>query len=246
MIGFVRGDANYPVVEQFLEPNQVAQYTKMTLAKAFALYFKQNWLPILFNQVHTIEKGDEIVYCRDVLVFTPTSKIILSICRELDYIIKSRKIPVFSVVKGVSFSNVQEWRNANRNKDRILIVCYGRDFSAAANVLLLNSMEQDPECRKNEVKIILSTPVIETGKTIDTLSLCIDIGLEQTTSANPFIEHYLTQNDLVLTYVSKNQTTQRLGRVGRKTAGTFVHFYAEDIYERDFQEKEINTYINNK
>ena len=244
--GYVHGEANYPVSEIFLTQTHVNQYKTMSLAKALGVYFKQEWLTAIFNKYHRLQVGDETIFCRDVLVFIPTSRIILAVARELEHLFsKHSSAPVFSVVKGVRFENVQEWRNKNKHRERVLIICYGRDFSTAANTLLLNSLEQDQECRQNEIKIILSTPVIETGKTIDTLSLCIDVGLEQTTSSNPFIDHYLTPDDLVLTYVSKNQTTQRLGRVGRRTTGTFVHFYTKQDYETQFQEKEINTYINN-
>ena len=244
MCGYVRGEANFPVTEIFLTQSHVNRYKTLPLAQALAMYFSDEWLQILFNKTHVLELENETVYCRDVLIFLPTSRLILMVERALEALFRKNEIPVYGTVKGTTIRDVQKWRSQNVNKERVLIVCYGRDFSSAANILLLNSMEQDPECRTNEIKIILSTPIIETGKTIDTLSLCIDVGLEQTTSANPMMDHFLTQNDLVLTYVSKNQTIQRLGRVGRKTTGTFVHFYAEDVYESEFEETEINTYIN--
>lgn len=244
MCGYVRGEANFHVTELFLTQSHVKEYKSMHLAQAIASYFRDEWSNILFNKTHVLTLNDETIYCRDVLIFLPTSRLILMVERALESIFQQKNIPVYGTVKGTSMRDVQKWRALNTNKERVLIVCYGRDFSSAANILLLNSLEQDPECRTNEVKIILSTPIIETGKTIDTLSLCIDVGLEQTTSANPMMDHFLTQNDLVLTYVSKNQTVQRLGRVGRKTTGTFVHFYAEDVYKSEFEETEINTYIN--
>jgi HrpA-like RNA helicase len=77
-------------------------------------------------------------------------------------------------------------------------------------------------------RIIISTPVAETGVTIDTLKYCIDTGLVTSVEFNP---DYGTQ--LILKKpVTKGMAMQRRGRVGRKSPGVWYACYTKECFDK--------------
>lgn len=77
-------------------------------------------------------------------------------------------------------------------------------------------------------RIIISTPVAETGVTIDTLKYCIDTGLVTSVEFNP---DYGTR--LILKKpVTKGMAMQRRGRVGRKSPGVWYPCYTKESFEK--------------
>lgn len=77
-------------------------------------------------------------------------------------------------------------------------------------------------------RIIISTPVAETGVTIDTLKYCIDTGLVTSVEFNP---DYGTS--LILKKpVTKGMAMQRRGRVGRKSPGVWYACYTKDSFDK--------------
>ena len=249
MIGDVQGVPNFPVEEEFVKSSELRKLNKQEQAgtsgfELLAEYFISHYLERLFMSKSTIKIGDEVVRCRDALLFVPLFSAITLIG---EYIQKhvSKKHLIFVVKKDCQMSEVVKWRNNNRNKTRLLFIGYGRNYAQASDELLSTAFEQDPEARKNEIKIICSTSVIETGKTISTLYLCLNMGIETMSIYNPL--SYNPCNPLqYLKQVpnNKNQTIQRKGRVGRECPGLFVHFYSQTCYDK-FRTIDVAETINN-
>ena len=95
------------------------------------------------------------------------------------------------------------------------------------------SIDPDPESRLNEVKIILSTSIIEAGKTLSNLGLCIDLGIQTASIYNP-LKFNINEKMYTLKQVpiNLNQMVQRLGRIGRESPGIFVHFYSKTVVDK--------------
>ena len=77
-------------------------------------------------------------------------------------------------------------------------------------------------------RIIVSTPVAETGVTIETLKYCIDTGLVTSVEFNP---DYGTKL-LLAKPVTRGMATQRRGRVGRKSPGNWYACYTKETYDK--------------
>lgn len=229
MIGYVAGDSNHAVKSLFIQDNEMIKYISeerqgKNCYKIMAEYYKNNFINI---------DGD-------VLFFLP----VVSGMRMLAYFIKELiQFPSFIVEKDTKFDSVVQWRNETRNKKRCIIICFARDLSEAGDILLSFPVEPDQEALKFEKKIIISTPVLETGKTISTLTLCIDMGLNTTTVFNPLTFKQLGIENIKQIPENKSQAIQRQGRVGREIPGTFVHFYTENCYN-EFLDNDMPATIN--
>ncbi len=219
MIGYVEGASNHKVDLHYIPDDKMLAYTqKENNSIAFDIigkYYFNNYYPM---------KGD-------VLIFSPKTKLIDACASVLEKIITEEKIPVFNITKGLLFSDVNKWRNGHRNKERILIIQFARDLSPAATELLQYPVDPDAEALEHEKKIIISTPVLETGKTISTLTLCIDTGTALGTYYNPLSTDFFG-NNLKLLPVNKSGAIQRMGRIGREQPGTCLRFYTENNYKK--------------
>lgn len=77
-------------------------------------------------------------------------------------------------------------------------------------------------------RIIVATPIAETGVTIDTLKYCIDTGFYTSVQFNPdFAVKTIIPKD-----VTQGMATQRKGRVGRKSPGYWYPCYTEDTFNK--------------
>lgn len=76
-------------------------------------------------------------------------------------------------------------------------------------------------------RIIVSTPVAETGVTIETLKYCIDTGVVTAVDFNPDFG----ARTLLKKNVTQGMAMQRRGRVGRKSPGQWFPCYTEDTYK---------------
>ena len=265
MIGDVQGSPNFPVVEKFLTSSELSKLNKKEESMInkqmkndkksgnkslndsgfllFAQYFIDNYAKELWKSKSTIKVNNEIINCRDALLFVPLFSAIELIGSYLEKNLKGK--PFFKIGVGCRFNEVEKWRNKNRNSKRILYVGYGRNYSTASDEILATSLEKDKEARENEVKIICSTSVIETGKTISTLYLVLNMGIETMSIYNPLAYQpvnsvqYLRQVP-----INKNQAIQRKGRVGRECPGIFVHFYSQKAYDK-FRTIDIAETVNN-
>ena len=248
VIGDVQGVPNFPVEENFLSSEELKEFNKKEQNGAvgfelFAQYFVDKWLSKLFESKSTINVNNEEIACRDALLFVPLFSAISLIGDYLES--KVKNVEFFKVGKDCAFKEVEAWRNKNRGKKRVLYVGYGRNYSQASDYLLETALERDEEARKNEAKIICSTSVIETGKTISTLYLCMNMGIETMSLYNPLT--YKAANSiqyLKQVPINKNQAIQRKGRVGRECPGVFVHFYSKKAFEQ-FRNNDIAETINN-
>ena len=251
MIGDVQGSSNYPVTEKFLTSAELKKFNKsedkgVNGFELFAKYFVENCIKEAWKSKSTIKLDRETVACRDCLLFVPLFSAIGFIGDYLEKAIKGK--PFFKVGTGCQFSEVAKWRKANKNKKRILYVGYGRNYAPASDELLAGAIEPDKEARENELKIICSTSVIETGKTIATLYLVLNLGIETMSLYNPLA--YVPNNGLQYLRqvpINKNQAIQRKGRVGRECPGVFIHFYTKSAYEKlrtnDIAETVNNSYL---
>lgn len=77
-------------------------------------------------------------------------------------------------------------------------------------------------------KVIVATPIAETGITIESLKYCIDTGWVLSPEFNPDFgtEILLNKN------VTKNMAEQRKGRVGRLAQGEWYPCYTEETFEK--------------
>ena len=251
MIADVQGTSNYPVVEKFLTGNELKALNSKEEKGAngfelFAKYFVDNCLDDAWKSKSKIKVDNEDVVCRDCLLFVPLFSAIGFIGEYIEGAVKGK--PFFRISPGCQMSEVEKWRNANKNKKRILYVGYGRNYAPASDELLAGAIEPDKEARENELKVICSTSVIETGKTIATLYLVLNLGIETMSIYNPL--SYIPNNGLQYLRqvpINKNQAIQRKGRVGRECPGVFIHFYTKTAYEKlrtnDIAETVNNSYL---
>lgn len=250
MIGLVAGSSNFSVNEQFLTNEQLSTYNnrernegRNSCFKIVAEHFYNNYYRSLDSSTSYVkaQNGDKI-QCRDVLFFVPLVAGIDFIGLTLRNLIKDR--PIFLIQKGTETSEVTQWRNQNKGKKRVLYIGFARGYSPAADDLLSKPMETDIDSLHNEIRIVAATPVIETGKTITTLYLCVDMGLATLSVNNP-LSYNINNSILYLKQVptNMNQAIQRLGRVGREAPGVFLHFYTKDVMSH-FQPSDTAETIN--
>ena len=75
-------------------------------------------------------------------------------------------------------------------------------------------------------RIIIATPIAETGVTIETLKYCIDTGFLTEVVFNPDFD----TKTLIIKNVTRGMAIQRKGRVGRKSDGFWYPCYTEDAF----------------
>ena len=240
VIGNVAGSSNHPVNEQFLTDQEIATYNEREKKEGrgscytmMAYHFYKNYFKELDKSTSFVKGPDNMqVQCRDVLFFVPLMFGIECIGKILKALI-SKECPYFQIINGTTYQQVLEWRTQNKGRKRVLFIGFGRGYSPASDELLSKPIETDPDSLKNEIRIIAATPVIETGKTVVTLNLCIDMGLSTQSIYNPLT--YDPTN--ALQYLKQiptnmNQSIQRLGRVGREAPGNYLHFYSKNIMNK--------------
>jgi HrpA-like RNA helicase len=232
----VKGALNHPVEKIFINEQLYRSYIEREkrgqhFGELIGEYFMNNFYDKLDNSKSFIkaklERSDDI-QCRDVLIFLPLA---MAIDKCGSYIEKRiTNVPKLFVKMGMDYSAVEEWRKTYADQKRVLIIGFGRNYSTAADQLLSIPMDSENNV-KYETKIIISTPIIESGKTISTVSLCIDSGLNTSTFYIP-LTYDFNKFYINTVAINRNQLTQRVGRVGRETEGTFIHFYTESIMNK--------------
>jgi HrpA-like RNA helicase len=75
-------------------------------------------------------------------------------------------------------------------------------------------------------RIIVATPIAETGVTVDTLKYCIDTGFLTSVQFNPDF----AVKTMAVKNVTQGMATQRKGRVGRKSPGKWYPCYTEKTF----------------
>lgn len=229
VLSTVKGVPNFPIKEIIISDeliHKLNEYNNLyfTLSKNFydTIY------PTLDKSESYVEIMNKKIQCRDVLIFVPGIKAITAVCEWLNKLIKDK--PIIYVSQELKKQDLINWRHENKNKKRVLIMGYSASYSQLSLDLLSKPYEDDFDVLENETKIIVSTSVIETGKTIQTLYICIDTGIFVKTIYNPLIYEPNT-NFLIQLPINQSQRTQRKGRVGRKAPGIFIQYYSSNVYE---------------
>ena len=226
MCGIVSGDPNFPVDEIYLSKDEVVKYNEFEKSKndvktSFIIvgqYFLQTFYKDMLKDDNK---------SRDALIFVPGKVGIDTLGMTIKNAIMD--LPVFFINEGCTTKRLMEWRSQYRNRKRILIIGFSSGYAEASDGILSNSEDTDAEALQNEIKIIIATTALETGKTLYRLKYVIDMGL-QTTPVNVPLSYDVRQtlNYFRLIPENKNQMIQRKGRVGRVAAGKVVHFYTKE------------------
>lgn len=228
-IGIVSGDPNFPVDEYYLSTGDTAKYNAIEKAKnnittSFVIlgqYFCQQLYPKMMKD------SDK---SRDTLIFVPGAVGIKSVGDTVAGSIND--IPVYFIEKDSTIKSLMDWRGHNRGKKRLLIVGFASGYSEASDSILSTSEDTDEEALNNEMKLIVATTALETGKTLYRLKYVIDMGL-QTTPVNVPLSYDTSKTMMYFRQIpeNKNQMIQRKGRVGRVASGIAIHFYPKEVEE---------------
>lgn len=242
MIAEVSGTPNFPIEKHYMKQPDMNNLYRMETeliktnkllrrcagASLLSKYILKNFIDRLRNSESYITKNGEKIQCRDMLIFVATSAEIEIMVKLLSSGIEhDLNIPSLGISKGCQLSVLNDFRKKNFNKERFIIVGYARGFSEAADDVVALPMSNDKDVLINETKIIISTPILDTGKTFSTLYYCIDMGVQTTTVFNP-LKHTVKSNSIKQIPINLSQLTQRIGRVGREGNGIFWHFYSEE------------------
>lgn len=214
MIGYVKGKRNKDVTHYFVDVNEFLDLNKLDFTKKFS-----EWLVKTPLQIPIVNEE-----CKDILIFLPLTSYFKQIGTNLERLIPNS----FFLSNETSEKELNSWRKSN--KKQTLIIGYSSGYSNLSNEILKFTADSDKERRKNERKIILSTPVIETGKTIASLFIVVDLGLQFTQRVKPL--NYDPNKFYGITIpISKSNVIQRLGRVGREFEGVSYSFYTKNTYD---------------
>lgn len=214
MIGYVKGKRNKDVTHYFVDVNEFLDLNKLDFTKKFS-----EWLVKTPLQIPIVNEE-----CKDILIFLPLTSYFKPIGTNLERLIPNS----FFLSNETNEKDLNSWRKSN--KKQTLIIGYSSGYSNLSNEILKFTADSDKERRKNERKIILSTPVIETGKTIASLFIVVDIGLQFTQRVKPL--NYDPNKFYGITIpISKSNVIQRLGRVGREFEGVSYSFYTKNTYD---------------
>ena len=196
---------------------------------ATARFFMKRFYEGLYDSTSYVNIKGKEYQCRDALIFVPSMKGINSISSTLMEMIADR--PKFNISQFTLQKELDEWRRSNKGHQRILVVGYGASYSNLSLNILATPYENEEDVLEFETKIIVSTSVIETGKTFSTLKICVDLGLHKTTIYSPLTWKF--EIDKRLGYLktipaNRSQIIQRRGRVGRMSPGTFMMMYSDE------------------
>lgn len=215
MIGYVSGLRNYPVIETFLKEDiKEKDFVDWVLTEGINESLKSTY------EVNGI-------VARDILIFVASGNFHkkFDTHKKIDYPIYKTSMNVDDV------KSVIKWRDENRNKIRILIIPYSRICKGFGSYILSNTIDKDEEAQKYEIKIFISTNVVETGKTFNTWYQVYDCGLRYIKAVNPLL-YNPKYNNIILSPIDKNSSIQRCGRVGRKTNGIAHRVFTREVYEK--------------
>lgn len=246
LIGYVKGKPNHHVEELWLTNEELNKYIEEEKSdnsyNVIANYFYNNWYKELNKSTSYITVNDKQIQCKDVLIFVPQLLGVNIILNRLKELIKN--IPVYIIDNKTT---EEELINIRKSENKyILLIGFARGYSYVSTSIIEASINMyDKGVLDRETKIIISTPIIETGKTLSTLYLCIDMGVQTISVYNPLVSNINKPlYCLKQVPINKNQMIQRLGRVGRETEGKYIHFYTKDIFNK-FDKYDAPETINN-
>jgi hypothetical protein len=124
-----------------------------------------------------------------------------------------------------SLTDLSAQRSEHKNEKYLLIFGYSVGYSPVSDFIISNN---EKERIDNEIKIIIASPVVETGLTIGTLEFILDLGLQQ----SPFYFPLLNACFFKTFPIDNNKMVQREGRLGRNCPGEVYHFYTSEITKK--------------
>lgn len=231
IVSIVKGLPNFPIEEAYISretTDKLASENKdiyVTTAKYFAKYLYKS----LFESKSTVyvSEFNRDFQCRDTLIFVPGLMMVDTITFTLSKEINDK--PTFLLTRRTTQKELEEWRSKNKGKERVLLMGYSAEYSQLSLMLLEAPYEVDADVLEFETKIIVSTSVIETGKTIQLLKLMIDVGFDTKTIYCP-LNYDPKENYLIRVPANQSQIIQRRGRCGRKAPGYTVFLYDRECF----------------
>ena len=233
IIGKVLPISNNPIEELYLTDQEVDRFNVNTDNKAIKFndiysqvgkYLVERFSKKLFASNVTALDGK--ARCRDVLILVPGIRAITSMIYSINFAF-GNNLPKILVTTDLSITDFEKWRSLNKGRDRLVIMGYSSSYSPLATKLLENPFSDDPDVLQHEMRWIVSTGAIESGKTIGTLEICCDFGFDNKPMNSPLTWKANDRPNIVQIPACQNQITQRRGRVGRTAAGTFLCLYTE-------------------
>ena len=230
LVGYIDGSRNFDVKTVAITKQQEELLNRDGMPQFFKFLFEEI-LPDSIKSPATYAKTD--IPCRDILIFIYGTRFLTEFTNYYFTKFKYNKYPtMMSNPNSTKDENdVLEWRKKNMNKKRILILPYTSTSVGFSSKLLQCPIDPDPESQQNEIKIFISTNVLETGKTIYTLYQIVDTGLRLLKIECPLTFYPMVRKPLLRAPTDKASVMQRLGRVGRTCIGIAYMLYSKDTYD---------------
>lgn len=227
MIGHVEGTRNFPVEQRTLTLTDETKMTPETIVE----HLISKTIP---ECIASKSKLSEDIPARDALVFVYGKKPMVDIMKILETKLVETKLPfkVLDYDTNPMEAEVDKWRAANKDKTRILVVPFNSGIYSYGHILLRYNVDPCLEARQNEIKIYLSTEVLEAGKTIDTLYQVFDTGVVFRVFNKPLLYSPFGRFNITKAPVNQAAVIQRLGRVGRKSPGISTTLYSKETYAK--------------
>ncbi len=242
LVGYIKGAQNYPCEEIWVGDDLLNKFTKNP--ETIVPYIMEYLVPKCIECKNTIIHNGLPIPARDMMMFVCGKKSMLIFKRAFENYRSKLPIHVLDLDES-SFKKVPEWRQINKNKTRLLIIPYVQSINTFGKQLLQYNVDPDHESQLNEIKLYITTPVLEAGKTIDTLHLVIDGGLRHEVYFIPLIYKDERNQDLIFRVpADKSSIEQRVGRVGRKSSGVIIRLYSKKTYDM-IPERNVPDNINN-
>lgn len=223
MIGHVKGSVNFHVDEYFITKDECDLQP-----------FYEKVINACVTSKSTIKSNGKSIPCRDALVFCYSMKSIEFVAAAIEKCVSNMGLPVILVKNGTTRHELDTWREKNSEKQRVSIIEYASSIASCAQEILTQPIEPNLNVNFHEMRIIVSTNVIESGKTISTLYACIDNGLHLKPVVNPLTSLSLLVKEtnadtfnVAILPIDEFMMIQRFGRVGREAPGRFYHFYTK-------------------
>ena len=235
MISYIAGSRNFPVKEEYYESKQIDIINKN----------KEEFVKEIITNIVDRSIKSKSVYkgmmCRDILIFAAGAGFFKMF--KQDICEKYSKYPIYSgSLTSDDTKEVLEFRKKNLNKTRVLILPYSSNCKGFASSIIINECDLDEESQKNEIKIYLSTNVMETGKTISTLYQVFDTGFCFKNLPIP-LTYKSTSANIIKMPIEVGSSIQRCGRVGRKSPGISTRVFTEQSYKNMITRFPVDLFI---
>ena len=227
MIGHIEGMRNFPVEQRNLTLTDESKINSDVIVD----YMIKKTIP---ECIASSSKLQGNIPVRDILLFVYGKKPMEDIMNKLNSKLSTVKLPfkVLDYETNPTEKDVIRWRDLNRNKKRILVIPFNSGIYSYGHVLLRYNIDPNLEARQHEIKIYISTEVLEAGKTIDTLYQVLDTGVVNRIFYKPLLYSPFGQQKNTKFPVNQSAVIQRLGRVGRKSPGISTTLYSKETLDK--------------